>query len=373
MIRTGRHIIQMEKFVPEGIFIEKSVLNSTLAGSVIKKFPRAKISEITTIKDYLKKTPAVSIYRAKKRLFIIRQKSGFIKPCPGTPRYLCCNYYILDLGFGCFYDCCYCYLQVYSNFPGIILYANLDDFFRAVEQSLKKNPSLFYRLGTGEFTDSLAFENIYSYARKLIPFFAHKKIMLELKTKSDYVDNLLNLEHGGRSVISWSLNPPLIIKNEEKGSVSLDKRLKAARACAQAGYPVGFHFDPIINYPGWEEDYRRTVEEIFRYGSAESIVWISLGTLRFPPSLQDIIARRFPETKIIYAEFITGLDGKRRYFKPKRIEIYQKMVSWIKEIAPKIPLYLCMESGDVWKKVFGFSPGNPREVEKLFLVHREKS
>ncbi len=363
----------MGKFSPEEIFIEKKIKNSALARGVIKKFPRVKIFEITTIKDYLKDAPAVSIERAKKKLFIARQKSGFIKPCPGTPRYLCCNYYILDLGFGCFYDCCYCYLQVYSNFPGIILYANLEDFFRAVEQSLKRNPLLFYRLGTGEFTDSLAFENIHSYARELIPFFSNKKIMLELKTKGDYVDNLLNLEHGGHSVISWSLNPPVIIRNEEKGSVSLDKRLKAARTCARAGYPVGFHFDPIITYPGWEEDYRQTVAEIFRYVSADSIVWISLGTLRFPPALQGIMARRFPKSKTIYAEFITGLDGKRRYFKPRRIDIYQKMVSWIKEIAPRVPLYLCMESQDVWKKVFGFSPGNPRAVEKLFLVDREKS
>lgn len=351
----------------EEIFIEKKVKNSDLARRVIKKFPQAKFFYLANLKDYFRSNPTLSIDKAKRRLFIAQQKGGFLKPCPGTPHYLCCNYYILDIGFGCFYDCSYCYLQSYINFPGIVFYANLEDFFREVERSLKKNPFLFYRLGTGEFIDSLAFEDIYSYAEELTSFFSNKKIMLELKTKSDNIKHLLNLKHGGRTAISWSLNPPSLIQDEEKGVVSLERRLKAARLCVQAGYWVGFHFDPLIIYSGWEKDYQRTIEKLFHYVSKDSICWLSLGTLRFPPGLKDIIAKRFPKTKIIYEEFIFGLDGKMRYFKPKRIEVYQKMVSWIRDFAPEVPLYLCMESQDVWKKVFGFSPRNPKEVEKLFF------
>lgn len=357
----------MESFIPEEIFIENKVKNSNLARCVTKRFTDSKTSYITRVKDYLDSASPISISRAKKRLFVAHKKDGFIKPCPGTSHYLCCNYYILDVGLGCFYDCSYCYLQSYINFPGIVLYANLQDFFKELDVSFKKNPRLFYRLGTGEFTDSLAFENIFSYARKLIPFFSNKRVLLELKTKGDYVRNLLNLNHGGKTVISWSLNPPVIVRNEEKGGVSLNKRLKAAQECIKAGYPVGFHFDPIIIYADWEKDYRRTVKKIFQLVLKDSIYWISLGTLRFPPGLKDIIASRFPETETIYEEFIIGLDGKMRYFKPKRIEIYQRMVSWIREFAPDIPLYLCMESQDVWKKVFGFAPRSPEEVEKLFL------
>ncbi|OQY57486.1 MAG: hypothetical protein B6245_16810, partial [Desulfobacteraceae bacterium 4572_88] len=52
------------------------------------------------------------------------------------------------------------------------------------------------------------------------------------------------------------------------------------------------------------------------------VVWISLGTFRFMPSLKPIIQDRFPDSKIIYGEFIPGLDGKMRYFKPLRIRLY---------------------------------------------------
>ncbi len=360
----------MRNFIPEEILIEKKERKSKLAGEVIKKFPDSKIFYIDDFKDCLNSKNSVSIDQARKKLIIARKKSGFIKPCPGTPGYLCCNYYILDVGLGCFYDCSYCYLQAYMNFPGIVFYANLNDFFHEVDLHLKTNPSLFFRLGTGEFTDSLALEDVFSYAGELIPFFSDKKILLELKTKGDNVKNLLELNHGKRTVLAWSVNPPVIVREEEKDSASLDRRLKGASLCVKAGYPVAFHFDPIIIYPGWENDYQKVIKRIFECVSENNIYWISLGTLRFPPELKNIIAERFPKTQIIYEEFITGLDGKWRYFKPKRVEIYRKMLSWIREMSADVPLYLCMESRDVWKKVFGFYPKGPREVERLFLRGR---
>jgi len=74
------------------------------------------------------------------------------------------------------------------------------------------------------------------------------------------------------------------------------------------------------------------------------------------PALKSIIRSRFPDSKIPYGEFITGLDGKMRYFKPLRIDIYKKMVSWINETAPDTVVYFCMEDDEVWEKAVGFVP-----------------
>jgi spore photoproduct lyase len=74
------------------------------------------------------------------------------------------------------------------------------------------------------------------------------------------------------------------------------------------------------------------------------------------PSLKQVIRRRFPKTHIMDGEFIPGLDGKMRYIKPVRIEMYafikQKLASWGIESG----IYLCMESSDVWRKGLGWSP-----------------
>jgi spore photoproduct lyase len=166
----------------------------------------------------------------------------------------------------------------------------------------------------------------------------------------------MNLEHNGHTIISWSLNSSKVVLTEEGGIPQLKERLEAAAKCQKNGYWLGFHFDPIIYYPGWEEDYKNTIKMLFSYIKPQGIAWISLGTFRYMPPLKDIIKVKFPKTKIIYGEFVPGLDGKKRYFKPIRIHIYKKMLSWLRNYAANAPVYLCMELADVWKKVFGFVP-----------------
>ena len=60
-----------------------------------------------------------------------------------------------------------------------------------------------------------------------------------------------------------------------------------------------------------------------------------MATLRFMPALKPIIQQRFPESDIVYGEFITGLDNKMRYFKPLRAHIYRSTTQWIKAHAPE--------------------------------------
>ena len=60
-------------------------------------------------------------------------------------------------------------------------------------------------------------------------------------------------------------------------------------------------------------------------------------------------------------------DGKLRYFKSLRVEMYARLREWLSQAAPEAFLYLCMESPRVWQEVFGFSP----EGERLsFLLDR---
>jgi len=55
-------------------------------------------------------------------------------------------------------------------------------------------------------------------------------------------------------------------------------------------------------------------------------------------------------------------DGKFRYFQALRIGMYRKMVGWLRHSAPLAPIYLCMESSEVWKQVFGFAPACEKEL-----------
>ncbi len=208
----------------------------------------------------------------------------------------------------------------------------------------------------------------------LVPKFSgQSRAVLELKTKTTAIEGLKNLPHNRKTILAWSLNTEKVIHSEERRTTSLSARLRAAAKCESWGYPVAFHFDPMVIYDGCEEDYKQVIRQMFSYVSADNIVWISLGTFRFMPSLKPIIQQRFPDSKIVYGEFISGIDGKMRYFKPLRIALYHKVASWIKEIAPDVLVYFCMEDDEVWEKSLGFVPadhgGLPEMLDESAVRH----
>lgn len=304
------------------------------------------------------------IEKAKTKLFLTRNKGAFIKPCPGTSVYSCCGYQILNIGTYCTMDCTYCILQSYFHPPLLQYFVNYDDLMEELNYLFARNAVT--RIGTGEFTDSIIWEAWTDISEVLIPKFSKQACaVLELKTKAIDIGKLKHLRHNRKTIVAWSLNSDLIIQNEERRTAPLSERLHAAQQCESWGYPLGFHFDPLIIYDGCEADYKRVVQQLFSRISPENIAWISLGALRFMPSLKPVVERRFPNSKIMYGEFILGLDGKMRYFKPIRIDLYGKLVSWIREYAPHVCVYFCMEDDDVWQKSMGFTPSDIGGLPKM--------
>lgn len=291
----------------------------------------------------------------KSVLMLAKNKGAFIRNCPGTSHYTCCGYKILHIGTYCSMDCAYCILQAYFHPPVLQFFVNHEE----MEDSLEKHFSsgIISRIGTGEFTDSLIWEDIFPIASRLVELFSRQKAcVLELKTKTVAVKQLLGLDHKKKTIMAWSLNTEPVIAAQERKTASLSSRLKAAEQCQARGFPLAFHFDPMILYENCHSDYADVVNRLFSKINPENIVWISLGSFRFMPQLKPIIARRFPDSKIIYHEFVRAIDGKMRYFKPLRIKLYQRIIEAIKAHAPDVLVYFCMEDEEVWSKCFGFTP-----------------
>jgi spore photoproduct lyase len=303
----------------------------------------------------------------KRQLYLCNNRGVFFKPCPGTREYQCCDYQVLNTGTNCPIDCVYCILQAYLNTPWLTFYVNIDQLFQELTESLSANPERLFRIGTGEFTDSLAIDRLTGLSRRLVPFVGQwDNAVLELKTKSAMIDNLAGLEHNGKTIIAWSLNSPTIMKSQEIRTATLEERLMAARKCAEWGYKLAFHFDPVIDHPGWKEGYAATIDTLFEVVPPEAIAWISLGALRFLPSLKEIGIKRFPTSKIYYNEFIQGLDGKSRYFRPNRVELYQVLYERLKRRAASTTcIYFCMESDEIWQEVMGFMPAAQGGLPKM--------
>ena len=294
----------------------------------------------------------------KKVLLLCRNNGEFLKDCPGTKAYRCCGYRVINIGMGCPMDCVYCILQAYLNNPYLSFFVNTDELFSELTAKIDAYDGPVMRIGTGEFTDSMALDRITGLSRPLVEFFAGRKDgILELKTKSAYVESLRDLDHNGRTIMAWSLNGASVAGRDEIRAATLDQRLHAAAQCAQWGYRLAFHFDPIIAYPDCEREYREIIEKLFNTVPADRIAWISIGALRYIPSLKQIGTSRFPHSPIYYQEFIEGMDGKQRYFRDMRVKLYKAIYNELKpRSAARTCIYFCMESDEIWQEVMGFTP-----------------
>ncbi|MBL0731710.1 MAG: DNA photolyase [Desulfosarcina sp.] len=355
------------------LYIDLHVADSPLVESIRSriKAPAVVVEDSSRVYDVLSRSDD-PVQKGKEILFLTRNRGAFIKDCPGTSYYTCCGYKILHIGTFCTMDCSYCVLQSYFHPPLLQFFVNHDELLASLDSLFAENR--INRIGTGEFTDSLIWELCTDLSSILVPKFAgQSSSILELKTKTTAIHNLKKLKHNRKTIISWSLNTERIIRTEERKTASLSARLSAAAQCELWGYPLSFHFDPVILYEGCEKEYKNVLQKLFASVSAENIVWISLGTFRFMPTLKAITAQRFRNSKIVYGEFIPGLDGKMRYFKPLRLEFYKKMVSWIKELGPDVLVYFCMEDEEIWEKAIGFVPsergGLARMLDESAICH----
>jgi spore photoproduct lyase len=361
MIQSGK----MRNFQPREIVVESGAEESAIYRNLKRAFPQVPFIAADRLEaDASSIASRDGFGDAKRRLLLARHRGEFLKKCPGSDGQVCCNYFVINFASNCPMDCSYCYLQEYlADNPALKVFSNVDDLVREADDLLSRHRKFLFRIGTGEITDSLALDPYIGFCAEVVPFFAEQpNVLLELKTKSDCVDGLLGLDPKERVVVSWSMNPQRVIDADERDTASLEERLAAARRCQAAGYKLGFHFDPIVEYAGWEEDYRDMVERLFAAVDYRRIAWISMGVLRTTPGLKRAMRARFPASRLPAGEQILCPDGKLRYFQPLRVAMYRKMLGWIRAASPTVFVYLCMESKEVWEQVFGFAPSCEKEL-----------
>ena len=315
-------------------------------------------------------------YNSKEVLILKKFKGRFFQKCPGSPHMICCNYYVCNTCFNCLYDCTYCFLNQYLNSFGIVQFSNLEEFYSIFETELSAHGTkdTIFRVGPGEFTDTLMFDDVTNISSRLIDIASHYiNVMLELKTKSNNIKHLLDIKKKGNTVIAWTLSPERNILLYEKDTASLTQRIEAAHFASQAGYKIAIHFDPIIIYKEWEKDYNDILDRVFNTINHSNLAWISIGGFRYTPGFKNILKRKFPYEEMTVEEMFPGIDGKYRYLKNKRIEIYRTIVQRIKQYTDTPFVYLCMESSDVWHSVFGRNYSSSDDLERDFSDHLKKA
>lgn len=348
--------------------LEKVLVDQSVAHTPLVRRVRQRLAHLHWV-EVGDEGPQPWSTKGESLLYLKHYKGRFLRSCPGTRHYHCCGYRIVHIGENCPLSCSYCILQAYFQDRVLKVWANQEDLFAELETAFKANPQRRWRLGTGEFTDSLTLESLTGYSRDLVAFLgAFPQACLELKSKVVDLSWMGPTTRPDRVLPAWSMNAPAVQAREEGGSASLEERLRAAQECAAAGFRVCLHFDPIIPHPGWEQGYTQAVEMIADHLTPRQVAYISLGSLRFMPELKQQIEQNHPHVRYLYEEFISGQDGKQRLLRPLRVRQLRHVAEAL-DRAGFQGLYFCMESDEVWQSVFGYTP---KELGGLgrYLMHR---
>ena len=334
---------------PNTIYIEEKVLNHPLTQKILNKLPNAQTQIIEDYKKIGEEKPfAQRADEDKDSLALAYKKGDLIKSIGRMEE----GQYYLFHEIDCKYDCEYCYLQYYFQTKVPIIFVNRDEVLSEIENVLKSHSNPYFHVG--EVCDALAFDNLTEFSKDISDLFSkYKNGKIEFRTKSTNIDNLISSNCNSLNIIpSWTMSPEYIVETIEHKTPSFNERLRAAKKCQEHGYTVGVRLDPIFKYENWENDYQNTVESILTTLDTTKIDYLSLGTVKMHRNLVEVISRRFPDSMTILGELVPADDGKFRPIKFERVEMYRKMITWIREIAPELKIELSLESDDIKELVY---------------------
>jgi len=309
--------------------------------------------------DWFDKVPSfdgkrgIKKLQAERGILLLRNRtSPFIEQFQ-HPIGRCAKFYKLTAYNNCNFWCEYCYLYLtFRNMPISTHFVNYDKLFREIISFERSNiPDILRVLNLGELCDPLAVEDITGFAEELIPFVAQEteKTKLLFLTKSDNIDSLLNLEHKGRSIMSFSINTDKVYQQLEHRTASPEARLMAAKKLQQAGYEIRLRIDPVILYSTWKKDYIDLVEKLFVYVKPERI---TLGEYRPSKGLASHISSRFPDSPLLKIHSGLVNEGpKLRYPEEHRLAMFRVIVDAIKKHDKRVKIALCKEDIKIWKSL----------------------
>lgn len=172
------------------------------------------------------------------------------------------DYISPSFGFGCLFDCSYCYMKRHGK-EGVTIAGN----YATILQEIDRHAHFFANVEKPNQThdhfvsydiscnEDFALHAKFHQWQEIFEFFRdHDVAMASLATKT-IPHRFLDFNPEGKVRIRFSLMPQRIADLVEPNTAKIQDRLNAIDEFIDAGYDVHVNFSPIILYKGWEEDY----------------------------------------------------------------------------------------------------------------------
>ncbi len=265
---------------------------------------------------------------------------------------ICQNAHDLHSAWGCLHACDYCNIGEF-----LTIHLNLEEMIARLDPLLDANAWLqLYKYDNQ--TDQITLEPEYGASELMVGYFARReREYLMLYTKSDNVEHLLNLDHRGHTIISWTISSETVAREIEKNSPSTSARIQAARRCQEAGYHVRARFSPIVPIEGWREENAAMIEDYLTHVRPDVITMDTLALLGYDRLTACLDAGLLdPEYVDACREMYAGESpgkpywpaGKQMFPHELRLQILRFFVEQIRRFDLDVPISFCDETPEMW-------------------------
>jgi len=326
------------------VYIEAAVTDAPLTQAVLERVRPQQVIPLTDYREVFAR--AGQDFGAQKMapaLILARKKDHLVYPG---------NDYVQDFAYqnfaytaqvlNCLYDCGYCYLQGMYPSAHVVIFTNQTEYFAAVDQAIASRPdkSQPLHLALSYDTDLLGFERMIPLCREWIAFTRTRpELVVEIRTKSANFSALAEIPASPQVILAWTLSPDPIIRAHEGLTPPLLRRLAAARAAQEAGWPLRLCFDPILQVDDWQELYDEMVTATFTTLDPSQVHDISLGVFRVS---RDYYKKMRAQGRSVLLHSVLEPDKKSVSYPPKTREML------VAHVRARLASYFSEDQIHVW-------------------------
>lgn len=257
----------------------------------------------------------------------------------------------LNIVNGCVFRCAYCGFGRTIHFS-----LDLERMMSELEGAFSRHPrQRLYKFSN--MTDLPAFEPELDMVAPMIRrFAAETDRYLMLFTKSDNVGFLRGLDHGGRTIISWSITCDSASRLMDKRTAPAADRIEAMREMQAAGYLIRARLSPIIPVRDWRREYRELLERLFSRAKPDLVTMELLGWMG-ADDLDAIIDSQLLDPAALAAARAAAPELKGVRWGPFTQEvhddIYRYCLAIARKLSPDTPVSVCHGTEATWTALGG--------------------
>ncbi|ABY93785.1 MULTISPECIES: SPL family radical SAM protein [Thermoanaerobacter] len=320
----------MKKF--SHIYAEKEVLPNPITQNILKKFPKSKVVLIDRYSEVFNRpNQNYLIQKERQNLILAKKRYDFIykgsKLCEDFGNI---NFYHTSIIFNCVYDCDYCYLQGMYPSGHLVIFVNIEDYFKEVDKLTQEHKVY---LSISYETDLLTLEYLTGFTKQWIEYAkGNKNLVIEIRTKSANFYSVEFIDIPSNVIFAWTLLPQPVIDKYEKLTPSLSKRIESIKRAISKGLKVRISIEPVMYIEGFEKIYKGFVEYVFSKIPKEGIQDVNIGAFRMVKEQAKKI-EKLKEYSPIFCYDTVLKDGIFTYKEAEYFEefVYREVIKYIEK------------------------------------------